>query len=82
MRRAVAAARSIALLAPVEILVVLDAGNTQPRHARALDRALPAGELLEADVVAFADILEGEQSAIDGGDDLGLAAGMTVEDER
>ena len=37
---------------------MLDAGDAQARHARAVDRALPAGEFLEAEAVALARLVD------------------------
>src|SRR5437868_14941379 len=64
---------SIILLTLVKRLVVLDAGDAQPGHARAVDRALPAREFLEAEAIAFAGLVDAQQSAIDGRDHLRLA---------
>src|SRR5688500_10618848 len=62
------------LLALVEALVMLDPGHPKARHSGAVDGALPGSELLEAERVARAGLVDGEQPAIDRGDDLGLAA--------
>src|SRR6185503_20145961 len=67
-------AASVALLALVERLVMLDAGDAQPGHAGAIDRALPAGEFLEAQAVTLAGLIDAEQPAIDRGHDFGLPA--------
>ena len=53
-----AAARSVLELALVEIAVVLDAGHAEALHARAVDRALPPGELLESEVVALEHLVD------------------------
>ena len=45
--------RSELLLALVEALVMLDPGHPEARHSGAVDRALPGGELLEAERVAL-----------------------------
>src|SRR5438874_13190643 len=65
---------SVALLALVLVAVLLDPRDAQARHAAAVDRALPAGEFLEAQIVALARLVDGEQAARDSGNDLGLAA--------
>ena len=61
-------------LALVEIAVVLDAGHSQTLHARAIDGALPRGKFLEREAIAFADLIDREETAINCGDNLGLAA--------
>src|SRR3546814_15482391 len=53
---------------------MLDARDAQARHPAAVDRPLPACEFLEAEPVALARLVYGEQAAVDRGDDLGLAA--------
>src|SRR5688572_30677100 len=65
---------SVFELALVEVAVVLDASHAQALHARAIDRALPPGELLEREVVALENLVDRQQPAVDRGDDLGLAA--------
>ena len=40
---------------------MLDSRDAQARHAAAVDRALPAGELLEAESVALARLDPGTQ---------------------
>ena len=71
---AVTSRASVALLALVLVAILLDARDAQARHAAAVDRALPAGELLEAERVALARFVDAQQAAGDRGDDLGLAA--------
>jgi len=44
---------------------MLDAGDSQPGHARTVDRALPAGEFLEAEAIALARLVDAQQAAID-----------------
>src|SRR3954470_8763671 len=61
------------LLALVERLVMLDAGDAQAGHAGAIHGALPAGKLLERQAVALARLVDRQQPAIDRGDHLGLA---------
>ena len=53
---------------------MLDTRDAQALHARAVDRALPRGELLQRQAVAFQHFVDGQQAAIDCGDDLRLAA--------
>src|SRR5438270_12188013 len=71
---AVGVGGSVTLLTLVLVAVLLDARDSEAGHAAAVDRALPAGEFLEAERVALAGFVNGEQAAGDGGDDLGLAA--------
>src|SRR5947209_13292729 len=65
---------SVALLALVLVAVLLDARDAKAGHAAAVDRALPAGEFLEAQIVALAGLVDIEQPAGDCGNDLSLAA--------
>src|SRR5438477_12425980 len=65
--------RSVTRLAFVLVAILLDPRYAQPGHAAAVDRALPAGEFLEAERVALARFVDAEQAAGHGGDDLGLA---------
>ena len=53
---------------------MLDAGHAQTRHAAAVDRALPARELLKAQRIAFARLIDRQQTARDGSDDLRFPA--------
>src|SRR5688500_9818795 len=53
---------------------MLDARDAQAGHAAAIDRALPAGTLLEAERVALAGLVDGQETAGDGGNHFGLAA--------
>src|SRR4051812_9694645 len=66
--------RSVALLALVLVAILLDPSDPQARHSAAVDRALPAGEFLEAERIALAGFVDAEQAAGDRGDDLRLAA--------
>src|SRR6185312_3494907 len=50
--------RSVALLALVLVAVLLDSGDPEAGHATAVDRALPAGELLEAQRIALAGVVD------------------------
>src|SRR2546423_1050838 len=68
------ARRSVALLTLVLVAVLLDARHAQSRHAAAVDRALPTGELLEAERIALAGFVYSQESAGNCGNDLGLAA--------
>src|SRR4051812_27397065 len=65
---------SVALLALVLVAVLLDARDSQARHAAAVDRPLPARELLEAQRVACTCVVDAQQAAGDRGHNLGLAA--------
>src|SRR5688500_5073166 len=65
---------SIFLLSLVEGAVMLDPGDSEAGHAGTVDRALPAGKLLEREAVALARLVHAEQAAIDRGHHLGLAA--------
>src|SRR6476659_8970765 len=65
---------SITLLALVLVAVLLDAGDAQAGHAAAVDRALPAGEFLEAERITLARLVHRQEPAGDGGHHLGLAA--------
>ncbi|KIU01149.1 hypothetical protein QU38_02560, partial [Staphylococcus aureus] len=53
---------------------MLDAGDSQAGHARAVDRALPAGEFLDGEAIAFANFVDAEQAAVHGRHHLCLAA--------
>src|ERR1041385_2650332 len=66
--------RSVPLLTLVLVAVLLDAGDAKSGHAAAVDRALPAGEFLEAQRITLARVVHAQEPASDGGDDLGLAA--------
>src|SRR4051812_25546574 len=66
--------RSVALLALVLVAILLDPSDPQARHSAAVDRALPAGEFLEAERVTLAGFVDAEQPAGHRGNDLGLAA--------
>src|SRR3954453_16647966 len=74
LTRSFARRRSVAGLALVLVAILLDARDAPSRHAAAVNRALPAGELLEAERVALAGFVDAEQAARDGGDHFGLAA--------
>src|SRR5689334_18807475 len=65
---------SVALLLLVLVAILLDARDAQAGHSAAVDRALPAGEFLEAERVALARFVDCQEPAGDGGDDLRLAA--------
>jgi len=65
---------SVFLLTLVQGLIVLDPGDTQAGHTGAIDRALPAGKLLDAEAVPLADLVHGQKTTTDSGHDLGLAA--------
>src|SRR6187551_1573917 len=67
-------AGSVLELPLVEVAIMLDAGHPQALHARAVDRALPAGELLEREVIALENLVDRQQPAVDRGHDFGLAA--------
>jgi hypothetical protein len=56
------------------LAILLDAGGTQPGKAMLVDRELPGQEFIDCQCVAAASLLEGEQSAAYGGNDLSLAA--------
>src|SRR3982751_430345 len=64
----------VALLALVLLAVVLDPRHPQTGHAAAVDGPLPAGELLEAERVALAGFVDGQQATGDGGDHFRPAA--------
>src|SRR5689334_5462821 len=53
---------------------MLDARDAQSRHSAAVDRALPARELFQAQRIALAGIVHTEKAAGDSRDDFGLAA--------
>src|SRR5688572_1663457 len=53
---------------------MLNAGDSQAGHSAAVDRALPAGEFLEAERITLAGFVDRQQSARYGRHDLGLAA--------
>src|SRR5690606_14759153 len=65
---------SILELTLVKIAVVLNPRHPQSLHARTIHRALPAGKLLEREIVALEHFVDGQQAAVDRGDDLCLAA--------
>src|SRR5690348_6287378 len=65
---------SVALLPLVLVAVLLDARDPEARHSAAVDRALPAGEFLEAQGIALARLVDRQKAAGDGRDHLGLAA--------
>src|SRR6185437_502454 len=66
--------RSVALLALVLVAVLLDSGDPEAGHATAVDRALPAGELLEAQRIALAGVVDAQETARHCRNDLGLPA--------
>src|SRR3546814_7493847 len=53
---------------------MLDPRDAQSGHAAAVDRPLPAGKFLEGQPIAFARFVDGQEPAVDGRDDLRLAA--------
>src|SRR3546814_8159095 len=56
-----------------DIAVMLDAGGTQPRHADAVEHALPCRQFLGTHAISLTRLAGREQAAIDGGDHLRLA---------
>jgi len=64
---------SVALLALVLVPILLDAGDAQARHSAAVDRALPASELLKAQRVTLASLIDRQKPARNGSNDLRLA---------
>ncbi|CDO37466.1 hypothetical protein SPHV1_330033 [Novosphingobium sp. KN65.2] len=57
----------------VDLAIVLNTGRAEPGHAFAFDRALPRGQFLEGQAVAFAGFGRRQQPAVDGCDDFRLA---------
>src|SRR3546814_14982080 len=55
-----------------DIAVMLDAGGTQPRHADAVEHALPCRQFLGTHAISLTRLAGREQAAIDGGDHLRL----------
>jgi hypothetical protein len=55
------------------LAVLLDPGGAQPSQAVLIDRELPGQEFVNRQRVAAAGLLEGEQTAANRGNDLGLA---------
>src|SRR5579863_7346380 len=53
---------------------MLDARNAQALHPRAIHSPLPRRDFFQRQVIAFADLVDAQQAAIDRGDHLGLAA--------
>src|SRR3546814_5908195 len=53
-----------------DIAVMLDAGGTQPRHADAVEHALPCRQFLGTHAISLTRLAGREQAAIDGGDHL------------
>jgi hypothetical protein len=53
---------------------VLDAGGAQSGQTMLVDGHLPAQELLRGQGIALAGLFETQQTAANGGDNLGLAA--------
>jgi hypothetical protein len=56
------------------LAILLDSRGTQPSKAVLIDRKLPGQEFVDGQRVTAAGLLEGEQTATDGGNDFGLAA--------
>jgi hypothetical protein len=52
---------------------MLDSGDSQARHAAALDSSFPSGEFLETQSLPLAGLVVGEKAACDSGYDFGLA---------
>src|SRR5688500_4560801 len=69
----VTGSESVTLLALVNVAIMLDPGDSQAGHAAAVNRALPAGEFLEAQRIALARFVDRQQAARDRGHDFGLA---------
>jgi hypothetical protein len=60
-------------LPPEKYAILLDASYSQTRHSAAFPRALPPGELFEAQRVALTSLFDRQQTSADGGDYLGLS---------
>jgi hypothetical protein len=58
----------------VLLAILLDTGGAKPRKAVLIDRKLPGKEFVDGQRVPAAGLLEGEQTAADGGNDFGLTA--------
>src|SRR5438093_2333476 len=61
------------LLALVQRFVMLNARDAKARHAGTINRALPRGEFLERETIAFAGLVDREQTTVHGGYDFRLA---------
>src|SRR6266481_1878703 len=59
---------------PRLLAILLDAGGAQPRKTVLIDGELPGEEFVDGQRIAAASLLEGEQTAADRGNDLGLTA--------
>src|SRR3954451_6440695 len=69
-----AGSASLALLVLVLVAIMPYTGDAESRQAAAVDRALPAGELLKAQRIALAGFVDRKQAPGDGCNDFGLAA--------
>src|SRR3546814_13595019 len=56
-----------------DIAVMLDAGGTQPRHADAVEHALPCRQFIGTHAISLTRLAGRQQSAIDAGDLLRLS---------
>jgi hypothetical protein len=56
------------------LAILLDPGGAQPRKAVLIDGELPGEEFVDGQRVTAAGLLEGEQTAANRSDDLGLTA--------
>ena len=52
---------------------MLHAGDTQPLHAGSVDIPLPGSQLLQAQTVSLASLIERQKTALNRSHDLGLA---------
>ena len=56
------------------LAILLDTGGAQSRKAMLIDGKLPGEEFVDRQGVAAAGLLQGKQTAPDGGNDFGLTA--------
>ena len=65
---------SVALLALVDVAVVLNPSDAKAGHPAAVDRALPTGKFFQAQLIALAGLIDSQEPARNGGNHLRLAA--------
>jgi hypothetical protein len=56
------------------LAILLDTGGSQSRKAMLIDGKLPGEEFVDRQRVTAAGLLQGKQTATDGGNDFGLTA--------
>ena len=64
----------LTVLSFVELAIVSNPSDAKTRHAGAVDGALPTGELLDAQRIYLASLVDGQKPAGNRGDDLGLSS--------